>query len=96
MRIKWSIVMAAIGAALMMALILVFYASTDKTSIRQWVNTFGFLGIWLGARFLQGAPFTRTVDVLFNLYLVAFSALEGFFLGSLMDFVGKKLRRMKF
>jgi len=74
----------------MASLVLTFYASTDKTAIRQWVNTVGFPGVWVGARLFRGAPLTRANDVLFNLYLVACTALEGFLVGWCIDFIQKR------
>ena len=90
MNTRWSTTLAAMGAAIMLVLVLVFYASTDKTAVRQWVNTVGFPGIWVGAKLFKGAPLTRTTDVLFNLYLVAFTALEGFLVGWCIELVRKK------
>jgi hypothetical protein len=78
------------GAALMALLVLIFYASADKTSIRQWVNAVGFPAIWLGARLFKGAPLTRATDLLFNLYLVASTALEGFLVGCGVDYIRKR------
>jgi len=74
----------------MASLVLIFYASTDKTGIRQWVDTVGFPGVWVGARLFRGAPLTRTSDILFNLYLVACTALEGFVVGWCIDLIRKR------
>ena len=90
MNARWSRTLAIVGAVIMASLVLTFYASTDKTGIRQWVNTVGFPGVWVGARLFRGAPLTRTSDVLFNLYLVACTALEGFLLGWCIDFIRKR------
>ena len=76
----------------MASLVLTFYVSTDKTAIRQWVNTVGFPGVWVGARLFKGAPLTRTSDILFNLYLVVCTALEGFLVGWCIDFIRKRMR----
>jgi hypothetical protein len=90
MNLRWSKTLAATGSALMALLVLVFYASTDKTAIRQWVDTVGFPGVWAGARLFRGAPLTRTSDVLFNIYLVACAGLEGFVVGACIDFIRKR------
>ena len=90
MNLKWSRTLAILGAVIMASLVLIFYTSADKTAIREWVSTVGFPGIWIGARLFRGAPLTRTSDVLFNLYLVACTALEGFLLGWCIDFVLKR------
>jgi hypothetical protein len=83
--------MLAINGALVMSLlVLIFYASGDKAAIRQWVNTVGFPGIWVGARLFQGAPLTRTSDILFDVYLIACTTLEGFLVGWCIDFIRKK------
>src|SRR4051794_35042797 len=90
MDLRWSRTLAIVGAVVMASIVLTFYASTDKTAIRQCVNTVGFPGIWVGARLFRGAPLTQTSDVLFNLYLVACAALEGFLLGWCIDFIRKR------
>ena len=90
MNFRWSRILAIAGAVIMGLLVLIFYASTDKTAIRQWVNTVGFPGVWVGARLLRGAPLNRTSDILFNLYLVGCTALEGFFLGWCIDFIRRR------
>jgi hypothetical protein len=89
MNRRWSKTLAILGTVIMASLLLTFYASTDKTAIGQWVNTVGFLGVWVGARLFRGAPLTRTSDVLFNLYLVACTAFEGFIVGWCIDFIGR-------
>jgi hypothetical protein len=91
MNFRWSRTLAIAGAVIMALLVLIFYASTDKTTIRKWVNTLGFPGVWVGARLFRGAPLTRTSDVLFNLYVVACTALEGFLVGWCID----RIRRRK-
>ena len=90
MNFRWSSILAIVGAVIMALLVLTFYASTDKTAIRQWVNTVGFPGIWVGARLFRGAPLTRASDVLFNLYLIACTTLEGFLVGRCIDFIRKR------
>ena len=90
MNFRWSRTLAIVGAVIMASLVLIFYASADKTAVRQWVNTVGFPGIWVGARLFRGAPLTRTSDVLFNLYLVACTALEGFLVGWCIDFIRRR------
>jgi len=90
MNFRWSKSLAIVGALVMALLVLIFYASADKTAVRQWVNTVGFPGVWVGARFFRGAPLTRASDVLFNLYLVACTALEGFLVGWCIDFIRRR------
>jgi hypothetical protein len=90
MNLRWAKALAILGTVIMASLVLTFYASTDKTAIRQWVNTVGFPGVWVGARLFRGAPLTRTSDVLFNLYLVACTALEGFLVGWCVDFIRRR------
>jgi hypothetical protein len=87
MNLRWSRRLAITGAALMALLVLIFYISTDKTSIRQLVNTAGLPAIWLGTRFFRGAPLTRMTDVLFNVYLVSCTAIEGFLIGLGVDLI---------
>jgi hypothetical protein len=87
MNLSWSRTLAIVGAVVMGSLLSIFYASTDKTAIGQWVHTVGFPGVWVGARLFRGAPLTRTSDVLFNLYLVTCTALEGFLVGWCIDFI---------
>jgi hypothetical protein len=81
--------LAVSGALVMSLLVLIFYASADKAAVRQWVNTVGFPGIWVAARLFQGAPLTRTIDVLFDAYLIACTAFEGFLVGLCIDFIRK-------
>jgi hypothetical protein len=90
MNRRWSKTLAILGAVVMASLLLTFYASTDKTAIRQWVYTVGFPGVWVGARLFRGAPLTRTSDVLFSLYLVACTAFGGFIVGWCIDFIRRR------
>jgi hypothetical protein len=90
MNFRWSRILAIAGAVIMGLLVLIFYASTDKTAIRQWVNTVGVPGVWVGTRLFRGAPLNRTSDILFNLYLVGCTALEGFLLGWCIDFIRRR------
>jgi hypothetical protein len=78
------------GGAIMTLLVLTFYTSAEKTPIRQWINTVDFPAVWLGARLFRGAPLTRTTDAVFNLYLIACTAVEGFLVGLFIDFIGKR------
>jgi hypothetical protein len=87
MNLKWSKTLAVSCAAVMTFLIAIFYLSDDKTSIRYWVNTVAFPAVWLGARLFRGAPLTRTSEVLFNLYLIACTAAEGFVVGWCADLI---------
>jgi hypothetical protein len=90
MNLRWSRTLAIVGAGIMVLLVSIFYASTDKTAIRQWLDILGFPGVWVGARLFRGAPLTRTSEVLFNLYLIACAALEGFLVGWCVDFIRKR------
>jgi hypothetical protein len=67
MNLKWFGTLAIVGAVLMTSLVLIFYGSTDKTAIRQWVDTVGFPAVWVGTRYFRGAAPNRTSDILFNL-----------------------------
>jgi hypothetical protein len=87
MNFTWARTLAIAGAVIMALLVLIFYASSDKTTVRQWVNAVCFPGVWMGARLFRGAPLLETSDILFNLYLVACTALEGFLIGWCIDFI---------
>jgi len=93
MNLKWSKTLAVSCAAVMTFLIAIFYLSDDKSGIRYWVNTVGFPGVWVGARLFKGAPLTRTTDVLFDLYLIACTAAEGFFVGCCVDLIRNRWSR---
>ncbi len=72
----------------MMALpIIIFYVSENKTPIRAWVDVIGFPAIWLGVKLFRSARLSETTDILFNIYLIIFAAIEGFLAGWGIDFV---------
>lgn len=67
--------------------IIAFYASENKTPIRPWVDGIGFPAIWLGLKIFRDARLSEATDILFNLYLVIFAAIEGFVVGWGIDFI---------
>ena len=87
MKHHWSWRLALLGGIIMALPIIVFYVSENKTPIRAWVDGIGFPAIWLGVKLFRSAPQSRTADILFNLYVITFTALEGFLVGWGIDFV---------
>jgi hypothetical protein len=92
-NLKSATLLGAAGALIMFALEFAFYASGNKTAMRPWVNTIAFPWMQLGARIFSGAPLTRTTDILFNSYLVACLAFEGFLIGLCIDVIRARWQR---
>lgn len=87
MKHRWSWRLALFGGGLVALSLAVFYVSANKTPIRPWVNSIAFPAIWCGLKLFSNAPQSRTTDILFNLYVITFTAIEGFLVGWGIDFV---------
>jgi hypothetical protein len=92
-HLTWSKKLAAVGALFMAVLELVFYSSADKTLLPGIIEKVGFVSVFVGIRVFAGAPLTRTVDTVFNLYLIICTAIEGFVLGLCIDLIQKWRRQ---